>query len=122
MNLCLERPFPDLTVVLDLLRRHRRIVRVIQLTVTRTPAEVVKGAAEQHQSSCGKNGDGSRSNGSQIVFGPGKDKPTADISGLLSMIERATEGEITVEDFLSPSIGYLMVPLIKLLVGCPQLP
>jgi len=51
-----------------------------------------------------------------VVFGPSRDKSTADITSLLQLVERATEGDITPNDFVSPSIASLMMPLVKLLV------
>ena len=47
VNICIERPFPDLSMIIESLQRHRSIVRFINIICVRSPATILGEAFTQ---------------------------------------------------------------------------
>eukprot|EP00040_Diaphanoeca_grandis_P033698 m.206822 g.206822 ORF g.206822 m.206822 type:complete len:596 (-) comp32970_c0_seq1:111-1898(-) len=99
----LERPFPDLTEILEMLRRHNETVRVIKLSLSRPRHEIIR---------CSK----LQASMSSIPFGTTTTEPnqmpTVDFFELVEHIESNTHGELSSDDFVSLSAGTLLEPIL----------
>eukprot|EP00054_Salpingoeca_dolichothecata_P026654 m.191896 g.191896 ORF g.191896 m.191896 type:complete len:475 (+) comp25725_c0_seq4:117-1541(+) len=110
INLCVEKPLPHLGRVLDLMRRHKDVIRVVCITLSRPVVEVVRCAQP----------DSARSEA---------DMADVDYSDILDHLQIATENELLGKGKYnckpSPSMGcmcvllnyenYQFYPLLRLL-------
>eukprot|EP00696_Hemimastix_kukwesjijk_P017592 gnl/Hemi2/6275_TR2153_c0_g1_i1.p1 gnl/Hemi2/6275_TR2153_c0_g1~~gnl/Hemi2/6275_TR2153_c0_g1_i1.p1 ORF type:complete len:458 (-),score=70.27 gnl/Hemi2/6275_TR2153_c0_g1_i1:75-1448(-) len=88
--LCVEPPFPDLTSILGLLRANRGLVQYIVLSLERAPRTIM---------------DTLQGNGSSSV----------DPFALLELVERATNGSVSRDDFFPVSVGRIFEPFLEIL-------
>eukprot|EP00039_Didymoeca_costata_P006214 m.88394 g.88394 ORF g.88394 m.88394 type:complete len:581 (-) comp13162_c0_seq3:2347-4089(-) len=98
ITLLVERPFPDLTIVLKMLRRHAELVRFIMIALARPPSDIIK-IANAHSSTKSTK--------------PEASEPNVDIFELLKVLETNTGGDIKPDDFVSPMAGCLMEPFLE---------
>lgn len=95
LTLTLDQPFPDLSIILPMLRKHNSIVRVIHLQLSRPPKDMIAAAAA------------------------GADMSEAlDLTQLVTCVEAASDGDILASDYFSTAAATLLEPLSAALVCC----
>lgn len=113
ITIVVELPFPDLTEILRMLRRHHEMVRVITLTVARPQAAIM--TAVKHFSHVVTrriittvNNNGIGADGTDA--GP---PPSVDLYRLLEAVQVATDGEVLPSDFSTPGVCGILGTLLR---------
>lgn len=95
-SISIETPWPDLKNILALLRSHRGLIKVVELQLERSPRRMVETVS------------------TAVQQGQRLHEDAVDALQALQMIEAATDGSISVDDFYPVSFGRVFEPFLAM--------